>query len=152
MFYLDHMLIFKGPRVQEIDPKIAPKSPQIHEKQCLEMLGCLYSFLDVVFSIWSPFSLHFGAPTATLEPSKSTLFRERVQGGLQRPFGSILELKVNSKKPFGSILKPCGSIWDGFWEVWGRVWRALGLSPAHKSTLSNHCHKSAASAARPLQY
>ena len=94
------------------------------------MLCFLYSFFNAFFSIWSPFWLHFGIPKATLELSKSIIFRKRIQGGLQGPFGSIWEPKVNSKKPFGSILKPCGSILDGFWDVWGRFLEGFGAQPS----------------------
>jgi hypothetical protein len=126
VFYLHHMLIFKGLRVREIYPKIAPKSQNIHEKQCLEMLCFLYSFFHVCFSIWSPFWLHFRAPKTTLEPSKSILFRKRVQGGLQRAFcidfGSQGTLQEAFGIDFGTKWVAFGNVWEGVGEIFGRLW------------------------------
>ena len=58
------------------------------------------------------FWLHFGAPNATLELSKSILFRKRVQGGLQEAFWIDLGTQ--------------GEFQEAFWIDFETMWVHLG--------------------------
>ena len=83
-------------------------------------------FVDVCFSIWSPFWLHVRAPKTTLEPSKSILFRKRVRGDLQRAFcidfGPQGTLQEAFGIDFGTKWVAFGSVWEGAGEIFGRLW------------------------------
>ena len=86
---------------------------------------CTRVFL-VCFSMWSPFCLNFRAPNTTLEPSKSILFRKRVQGGLQSAFcidfGSQGTLQEAFGIDFGTKWVAFGNVWEGVGEIFGRLW------------------------------
>ena len=146
VFDLYHMLIFKGLRVRDIYPKIAPKSQNIHEKQCLEMLCFLYSF----FSRVSRFGLHFGSIfelRRQIWSRPNRFFSGNGYKGVSKvPFALILAPKVFSRRPLGSILAPSGLLLVMFGKVWGRFLEGfVGLSPAHKSMLyAVHCTLNAA--------
>ena len=88
-------------------------------------LFSVFVFVHVCFSIWSP-KLYFRAPKITLEPSKSIIFRKRVQGGLQRAFcidfGSQGTLQEAFGIDFGTKWVAFGNVWEGVGEIFGRLW------------------------------
>ena len=106
------------------------KDPQNHKKCKKNHAWKCSVFCTRFLTLVSRFGLHFGSILEFRRPLWSCpnrlFFRKRIQGGLQGPFGSIWEPKVNSKKPFGSILEPCGPILYGFWEVWGEIVGGFG--------------------------
>ena len=93
------------------------------------MLCLLYSFLTIVFSILSPFWLHFGAPKAAWEPSKSSFFRTWIQEGLQEA------LRIDVGLILEPILLICGSILGGLGEILATFWEGFGESFGSKEKL-----------------
>ena len=84
------------------------------------MLCFLYSFLARFFLDVDGFGLHFGALMATLEASKSCLFKERVPRWSPR---GLLDRFWDHLDRFWDQLGP---LWEGFGRFGGDFWKALG--------------------------
>ena len=103
-------------------PEIAPKTLKLMNKWCLEILLFWWSFfscflVDLV-SIWAPFWLHLGP----FFSSKSSLFREGVQDGLQEAFGMAFgSIWVDLRRIFGGFGEIFGRLWGDYCKMWGRI-------------------------------